>query len=314
MINFEDPKILIGDGGQVIPQLQKDDKSRVDLWKLSDWIENMKSKSWLDEVNLKKYGHRKIACTLNNHYQELAIWLEYYLLDRKELYNKLFENDSSLIYLKPQADLMVASYSYIDKHFYPRFKWLWESVVPTSNGLWGLFEYSLCSSSLQKTIEGSNIKSKAKLLAKMGGAINEQQEWLEGVERKFKILSAGIVSNLPSTVTTPKMSNYIEDGKKLLQKIQTNPLANLHKLLHLQSELMILGGEHSLIKPYNQYLQEWKIYHQAAKASEVLQVMYLPDPNNDPDYSKKGQKIQHSKGFGSKRGRGRPPKGQSVQL
>lgn len=314
MINFEDPKILIDDGGQVSPQLQKDDKSRVDRWKLSDWIENMKSKSWLDEATLKKCGHRKIARALNNHYQELAIWLEYYLLDRKELHEQLFDVDSSLIYLKPQADLMVASHSYINRHFYPRVKWLWESFFTTSTMLWGMFEYSLCYSSLQKVIEGSDIKSKSKLLKMMGKVVNGQREWLETVERENKKLSAGIVTNLHPSRSVLKELKYREDCQKLLQKVQTNFPAHFHKLIHVLSEVLIQTGERSLIEPYEQYLQEWEIYRKAAVKSKHLQVIYLPDPNNDPEYSKQGRKIQHSNGFESKRGRGRPPKSQSAQL
>lgn len=171
MINFEDSKILIDDGGEVTLHLQKPDKSRVDLWELSDFIEDMKL--WPDVgAKLKKYGYRRTAHVLNNHYQGLATWLEYYLLDRKELYDQLFSNDSLFIYLKPHADLSAASHSFIDKHFYPRAKWLWESLAPNSDVLWGLFEYSWCYSSLQEIIKGTNEKSKSKMLAKLSEAIN----------------------------------------------------------------------------------------------------------------------------------------------
>lgn len=310
VINFEDSKTLIDDGGEVTPQLQKHDKSRVDLWKLSDFIEDMKS--WPDVGDkVKKYGYRKTAHVLNNHYQGLAIWLEYYLLHRKELHNQLFSNDSLLIYLKPHADLSAASHSFIDKHFYPRAKWLWESLAPNSDVLWGLFEYSWCYSSFKKIIEGTNAKSKSKMLVKLSEAINTKCIWLEEVDGVCQKLSAGIIEsqtfNENKKQETLKRFQHI---REFLQKAKGNPLANIHKLVILQSELLIFRGEHSLIKPYNLYLQERQIYRKAVKGSEQLQVLYLPSPDDDPVYSEKGQKIQHSKGVEEKRGRGRPPKSQ----
>ncbi len=253
-------------------------------------------RSWPTATGLKKYGEHKTARLLNNHYQGLATWLEYYLLNKKELYNQLFSNDGPLIYLKPHADLVAASHDFIDRHLFPRINWLWESLAPTSDVLWGLFEYSWCHSSFQTIIKGTNEKSKPEMLKALGEATTTRLEWLEAVDGIQQKLIAGAVVAQALPGGKQEKLNRLRHIQELLQEVKGNPQINLHKLTLLQAELLICCGERSLVKPYEEFLGKRETYRKAVKLLKQLQIVYLPDPEDDPVFSKKGQRIPSRKG------------------
>ena len=297
------------DGEIIIPQ----EENQVGSWKLSDWIENMKS--WPDfEDQLKKYGHQKVNRLLReNLYEGLAIHMEYYLLQRRELDSLV--HSEPFMDLMPHANLMLTSHDFITRHFWPRLGWRWNGI-PDADFLWGLFEYSLCYNNFKRIIEGTNIPSKNALLAKLGEVVQRKQVWLEDPYCPQKEIPSCVRRNAARTPQEVEEKEKDSEAlKEFFAKIKNDLLSNFYRLILFQADMhIVLEKDTSLIKPYQNYMDSWDSYReQMSRPINTFQVLRLESPDYEPVFAGQVGRPRKAKKHAQKRGRGRPPKGLEFQ-
>jgi hypothetical protein len=309
MIDF-----LIGDGGIITNPYKS---KSIEAWTLSDFIEDMRT--WTDQALPRELGYEDLWKILQKQYQGLATWLEYYLLENSDSQKSVY-SDVYLCYLKPHADLSVASYDFIKRHFYPRYGDIWDDIAPTHNHLWAFSEYSLLSRKIQEKLEVENKasknqkipeklevenkapKNKTDYLKRLGSAIYLKEERLNNIEGKQNSL----ISKLRSSESVNSISIYltreIQDSFECFRRKSVN---NIFRLIILQSEIFSVNDS-NFRSHFSNYLHQWSIYRNAVKNSPHFQLCSLM-PDNTLMTSKKGRpKIQKPK-----RDRGRPKKGDS---
>ncbi|MCA1993593.1 MAG: hypothetical protein LDL41_16350 [Coleofasciculus sp. S288] len=307
--------ILIGDRGIVpSPTESTHEENLLWSWKLADWIENMKSWPDLDD-RLKKYGHRQVGQLLKqNLYEGLSIHMEYHLLHHRHLGNQLYSEP--LLGLTPRVNLMLASHDFITRHCWPRIKWRWDWLPDDSDFLWGLFEYSLCYKLLKRIIEGEdhkrkgigqkalqakldNHKSKKELtLTKLHKAIQAQRNWLEDPWCPKKELASSI-RQAKTIATQEEKEKYIKDWTDFFAQIEKDFIPNLYKLVLIHADLHILGGDESLIEPYQAYMNAWDTYRKDVSQSESFQELAVFSPDHEPVWAGKVGRPRKTRGFHS---------------
>jgi len=276
-----------------------------ELMTLADFIASMRL--WPQgELQKVAYGlgQKKALSRMRSHYQILSVWLEYYLLHRRELGSLLFHS-AQYLPLKPQADLSTATHDFITRHFYPRDGANWKEFAPTADHLWALVEYSQCYREAKGLLQGTGPRKKGELLDGLYQAVITARECLD----------SGITSISPyyrQGMSLVDLRRAEKDGLAAIANRQKDacldPLAFIFELVMQRTESLIEGGDYSLKRHFKLYLKHWDIYRSEASRTPALQVLYLPSPDEDPRYSEKGKR---AKGFSPmpRRGRGRPPKG-----
>jgi hypothetical protein len=285
--------VLIDDKG--IASLAESHEKPFEQWKLTDWIENMKTWPGLyEELGLKKYGHRKLAEKKNAQYKALAIHMEYHLLHRRELESQI--HSEQLFSFTPQVNLMLASHDYITRKFWSVLGWLWKPLCPDADSLWALFEYSLCYKSFRERVKGER-KSKKLALSNLKASIRNKQTFLENITWR---LHYALSNTLLSTQLTSQGNTPSDAWLKLLKDFSKDPALHLYKLVFIQSEQQILlERDKTLIRAYQDYsVDAWNRYRHEISLSGEYGFWHLESPDYDPIWSER---------------RGRPPKQKAIQ-
>lgn len=208
--------ILIGDSGTYNPGTKDPlaGKPWKD-WKLPDFLEEMKRWPGSPQMlNIRKYGHQQLVKKMNCSYRELGLWLEYHLLHKNELEDYLF---SELLYLKPDADLALATYRFITQQVYPRLggEHPWSDLTPTKEHMWYVFEYCLCFREFQSHVRGEAAKSTRGFLKKIKTYHSTERDWINELDQAY--------ANMPRLLEERLVQHQAKIQNIILEAMTRNP-------------------------------------------------------------------------------------------
>lgn len=260
-------------------------------------IKNMQFWPHHSEVELLTTKNQKRALhVLQNFYQCLSLWLEFYELGKHELLSELVLVPERLE-IKPFADLSVATLRFAEQ---VHDKVEWAKRFPSREHVWILCEWAGCRQRIRAAnlFGTAGIDKKGRLKGKTATHSDNMQciERLKSILKYRDFLAAELESEGPCKQDKYDLKHYFT-GRLVYEALET----------------VVKKDDEDLESCIKQYLETWSHHLTLTKESEAYQIIYLVSPDEEPRMTEKNKKMSKPRGFVAKRSRGRPPKNSSVK-